>query len=43
MNNYIVRSYRDIIVITNIITRRTGKALIIVMYSRNYKCFNVTP
>ncbi len=25
MNNYIVRSYRDVIVVTNIATRRTSK------------------
>ncbi len=32
MNNYIVRSYRDIIVATKIATRRTNKAQSIVMY-----------
>ncbi len=26
VNNYIVRSYRDVIVVTNIVTRRTSKA-----------------
>ncbi len=25
-NNYIVRSYRDVIVVANIVTRRTSKA-----------------
>ncbi len=32
MNNYIVRSYRDVIVVTKIATRRTSKARSIVMY-----------
>ncbi len=32
MNNYIVRSYRDVIVVTKIATRRTSKAQSIVMY-----------
>ncbi len=26
VNNYIVRSYRDVIVVANIVTRRTSKA-----------------
>ncbi len=26
VNNYIVRAYRDVIVVTNIVTRRTSKA-----------------
>ncbi len=26
VNNYIVRSYRDVIIVTNIATRRTNKA-----------------
>ncbi len=32
MNNYIVRSYRDVIVLTKIATMRTSKAQSIVMY-----------
>ncbi len=32
MNNYIVRSYRVVIVVTKIATRRTSKAQSIVMY-----------
>ncbi len=32
MNNYIARSYRDVIVVTKIVTRRTSKAQTIVMY-----------
>ncbi len=32
MNNYIVRSYGDVIVVTKIATRRTSKAQNIVMY-----------
>ncbi len=32
MNNYIVRSYRDVIVVTKIATRRTSKELSIVLY-----------
>ncbi len=32
MNNYIVRLYRDVIVVTKIPTRRTIKAQSIVMY-----------
>ncbi len=32
MNNYIVRSYRDVIVVTIIATRRSSKAQSIVMY-----------
>ncbi len=32
MNNYIVRSYRDVIVITKFATRRASKAQSIVMY-----------
>ncbi len=31
MNNYIVRSYRDLIVVANTVTRRTNKAYSIVM------------
>ncbi len=27
VNNYIVRSYRDVIVVTNIVTRRTSKSI----------------
>ncbi len=32
MNNYTVRSRRDVIVVTKIATRRTSKAQSIVMY-----------
>ncbi len=32
INNYIVRSYRDVIVLTNTVTRRTSKAHSIVMH-----------
>ncbi len=32
MNNYTVRSYKDVIVITKIATRRASKAQNIVMY-----------
>ncbi len=32
MNTYIVRSYRDVIVVTNIAARRNYKALSTVMY-----------
>ncbi len=32
MNNYILKSYRDVIVVIKIATRRTGKAQSIVMY-----------
>ncbi len=32
VNNYIVRSYGDVIVVTNIATRGTNKAQSIVMY-----------
>ncbi len=32
MNNYIVRSYRDVIVITKFVTRRASKTQSIVMY-----------
>ncbi len=32
MNNYIVRSYRDVIVVTKIATRSSSKAHSIVMY-----------
>ncbi len=32
MNNYMVRSYRDVIVVTKIATRRTSNAQSIVMY-----------
>ncbi len=32
MNNYIVRSYRDVIVVTKIATRRSSKAKSIVIY-----------
>ncbi len=32
MNNYIVISYRDVIVVTNFATRRASKAQSIVMY-----------
>ncbi len=32
LNNYIVRSYRDVIVVTNTAARRTNKAWRIVMY-----------
>ncbi len=32
MNNYIVRSYRDVIVITKFATRRASKAQSIVMH-----------
>ncbi len=32
MNNYIERTYRDVIVVTNIATRRTSKAQSIIMY-----------
>ncbi len=32
MNNYIVRSYRDVIVGANSVTRMTSKAQSIVMY-----------
>ncbi len=32
MNNYIVRSYRDVIVITKFATRRASKAQNIIMY-----------
>ncbi len=32
VNNYIVRSYRDVIVVTNTTTRRTIKASRIAMY-----------
>ncbi len=32
MNNYTVRSYRDVIVVTKIAARRTGKAQSIIMY-----------
>ncbi len=32
MNNYIVKSYRDVIVVTKIATRRISKAQSIVMY-----------
>ncbi len=32
MDNYIVRSYRDVIVVTKIATKRTSKAQSIVMY-----------
>ncbi len=31
MNNYIVRSYRDVIVVANIVTRRTSKAQSVAM------------
>ncbi len=32
VNTYIVRSYRDVIVVTNIVTRRSSKAYSIIMY-----------
>ncbi len=32
VNNYIVKSYRDVIVVTNTATRRTNNAYSIVMY-----------
>ncbi len=38
VNNYIVRSYRDVIAVTNIVTRRTSKA----EYSHVLKYKNIT-
>ncbi len=41
MNNYTVRSYRFANVITNIVTSRTNKTLIIVMDSNIKKKYNI--
>ncbi len=40
VNNYIVRSYRDVIVITNNVTRTTSKAWSIVMYKNTETLLN---
>ncbi len=36
LNNFIVRSYRVVIVPTNIVTRRTNKAQIILKYKKHH-------